>query len=113
MPSDPTQPMTRDTPTPTMFGCVSHSPLIAIRPKAPPHEAEIVAHCEAFRERVEAFCPDRILFFTNNHFAGFHYANMPAFCIGTNAHAVTSITLMPSSILISSSSGSSSRYLPF
>lgn len=83
--------MTTNTPTtaePTMFGCVSHSPLIAIRPKAPPQEPDILAHCEAFRAQVEAFRPDRILFFTNNHFAGFHYANMPAYCVGTRAFAV-------------------------
>jgi hypothetical protein len=84
-------PAPTNTPTaavPTMFGCVSHSPLIAIRPKAPPQEAEILAHCEAFRAQAEAFRPDRILFFTNNHFAGFHYANMPAYCVGTRAIAV-------------------------
>lgn len=72
----------------TLFGCVSHSPLIAIRPVAPPQESEIQAHCDAFRALVEAFRPDRILFFTNNHFAGFHYANMPAYCVGTAAEAV-------------------------
>ena len=83
--------MSATQPAPTMFGCVSHSPLIAIRPKAPPQEPEILAHCEAFRAQVEAFRPERILFFTNNHFAGFHYANMPAYCVGTRAFAVADL----------------------
>jgi 2,3-dihydroxyphenylpropionate 1,2-dioxygenase len=81
-----------------MLGCVSHSPLIAIRPRAPSQEAEILAHNQDFRAAFEAFKPDRILFFTNNHFAGFHFSNMPAYCIGTRCEAVADLGGTPGPI---------------
>jgi hypothetical protein len=57
-----------------MFACVSHSPLIVVRKREPE-----VADNAALRARVEAFAPDYILMFSNDHFASFHYSNMPVF----------------------------------
>ena len=82
----------------TMLGCVSHSPLIAIRPRAPVQEPDILAHCEQFRQNFDAFKPERIVFFTNNHFAGFHFANMPAYCVGTQCQAVDDLGGTPGPI---------------
>lgn len=74
-----------------MFGAVSHSPLITIRKRVPEPEARIAAEIAAFRERVEAFQPDCVVMFSNDHFANFYYANMPAFCIGTECEAVDDV----------------------
>jgi len=76
---------------PAVLACVSHSPLIAIRPRAPLQEPAIKQHCSAVRTMVDAFAPERIVFFTNNHFAGFHYSNMPAYCVGTQCRAVADL----------------------
>lgn len=71
-----------------MLVCTSHSPLMLIRPKAPEAEPLVLEHRAACLAAVEAFAPDRIVFVANNHFAGFHYAVMPPFCIGLQASAV-------------------------
>lgn len=74
-----------------LFACVSHSPLIVVRKREPEVERRIIADCLAVRAQVEAFDPDYIVFFSNDHFANFHYANMPVFCVGTAAHAVNDV----------------------
>lgn len=84
-------PAGRDPSPLAILGCVSHSPLIAIRPKAPPEEVAVMAHCDAFRAQVDAFEPEQIVFFVNDHFAGFHYSNMPAYCVGTACTAVADL----------------------
>lgn len=84
--------------TQVMFGCVSHSPLIVVRKRVPNVEPRILADCAAFRAKVEAFKPDYIVFFSNDHYAGFHYSNMPAFCVGTAAEAVNDIGGTPGKI---------------
>jgi 2,3-dihydroxyphenylpropionate 1,2-dioxygenase len=81
-----------------MLGCVSHSPIIMVRKRKPEVEDRIVADCVAFRARVEAFDPDFVVMFSNDHFAGFHYANMPAFCIGTACEAVPDVGGTPGHI---------------
>jgi 2,3-dihydroxyphenylpropionate 1,2-dioxygenase len=81
-----------------MFGCVSHSPIIVIRKNMPAVETRLLAQCAAFKARVEAFDPDYIVMFSNDHFASFHYANMPAFCIGTACEAVADVGGTPGKI---------------
>lgn len=81
-----------------MFGCVSHSPLIVIRKRKPEVEDRILADCAAFRAQVENFNPDYLVFFSNDHFASFHYSNMPAFCIGTECAAVDDVGGTPGKI---------------
>jgi len=74
-----------------MLGCVSHSPIILVRAHEPEVEPRLIAECAAFRARVEEFNPDYIVLFSNDHFASFHYANMPVFCIGTECEAVDDV----------------------
>jgi 2,3-dihydroxyphenylpropionate 1,2-dioxygenase len=74
-----------------MFGCVTHSPIIMVRTRAPKEETRIQQACEAFRERVEAFAPDYVVLFSNDHFAGFFYANMPPYCIGAGCEAIADV----------------------
>ena len=74
-----------------MLGCVSHSPIIVVRAHMPEVETRIIEDCAAFRARVEEFDPDYIVLFSNDHFASFHYANMPVFCIGTQCEAVDDV----------------------
>lgn len=80
--------MTAVNPSAPMLGCVSHAPLIEIRPKVPAFEANVEAARQRFEERVHAYAPDRIVIFGNNHFWGFHYDNMPAYAVGVRAQAV-------------------------
>ena len=82
----------------TMFGAVSHSPLILIRPEAPADEPKIQALNDRFRAEVEKLDPEQIVFFGNNHFAGFHYSNMPPYCIGTRCEAVDDLGGTPGTI---------------
>ncbi len=81
-----------------MLGCVSHSPIILIRRNVPAEEQRLLDECAAFRARVEAFDPDYIVMFSNDHFASFHYANMPVFCIGTQCEAVADVGGTPGRI---------------
>lgn len=71
-----------------MLGCTSHSPLIFIRPQKPSYEDDIQTLCERFQAHVDAFDPEQIVVFGNNHFAGFHYSNMPAYSIGVRCTAL-------------------------
>ncbi len=71
-----------------MLACTSHSPLMLIRPRAPVVEPELLEQRRVLAERIDAFAPDRVVFVGNDHFAGFHYATMPPFCIGLDAQSV-------------------------
>lgn len=77
--------------TQLMFACVSHSPLIVVRKRKPEVEERILSECAAFRAKVESFAPAFIIFFSNDHFASFHYSNMPAYCVGAAAEAVADV----------------------
>jgi 2,3-dihydroxyphenylpropionate 1,2-dioxygenase len=74
-----------------MLVCVSHSPIIMIRAKAPAKESEILglyAQCSA---DIKAFDPELVVIFGSDHFAGFHYSLMPPYCIGLAAAAVQDV----------------------
>jgi 2,3-dihydroxyphenylpropionate 1,2-dioxygenase len=75
--------------------CSSHPPLLLIRPREPVEEAAFVARREALRAAIESFDPEQIVFFGNDHFAGFHYAVMPPFCVGFAAEAVNDLGGFP------------------
>jgi 2,3-dihydroxyphenylpropionate 1,2-dioxygenase len=78
-----------------MLGCSSHSPLIKINPVETPDARAIEMEIAAFQEQVERFNPDYIVMFANDHFANFHYSNMPAYCVGTAAEAINDIGGVP------------------
>jgi len=75
----------------TLLACTSHPPLLLIRPREPEAEAMLLAHRERVRAAIERFDPEQIVFFGNDHFAGFHYALMPPYCIGLAAQAVADL----------------------
>jgi 2,3-dihydroxyphenylpropionate 1,2-dioxygenase len=67
--------------------CCSHSPLMTTDVE----ESEANMHAEFFREldscaaALRSFDPDLVVVFGPDHFNGFFYELMPAFCIGTAA----------------------------
>jgi len=67
--------------------CVSHSPLILHRARAPHEEQAILAEYARCVEAISSMRPDRVVIFATDHFSGFPYSNMPPFCIGLAAHA--------------------------
>ena len=76
---------------PSMLVCVSHSPIIMIRAIAPADEPAILdlyAQCAA---AISRFAPECVVIFGSDHFAGFFYANMPAYCLGLAATAVDDV----------------------
>lgn len=75
--------------------CVSHSPLILHRARAPEEESVLIAEYDRCTQAIEAMAPDRVVIFATDHFSGFPYSNMPAFCIGLAAHAVADIGGFP------------------
>ncbi len=87
-----------ESTTGVMLGCSSHSPLIVINPVDTPDSLAIDAEIADFRKRVEAFSPDYIVMFANDHFASFHYSNMPAYCVGVAAEAMADIGGTPGKI---------------
>ena len=68
--------------------CASHSPLLYCYAKEPADWAAIQAAYSARREQVAAFDPELVFAFGADHFNGFFMNLMPAFCIGSKAHAV-------------------------
>jgi len=71
--------------------CVSHSPIIMIRAKAPAQEAEILGYYGASTEAIREFDPELVIAFGTDHFSGFFYSLMPPFCVGSRAAAVNDI----------------------
>ena len=69
--------------------CCSHSPLMTTDME----ETEKNLHAQFFRElnscvgRAPRFKPDLVVVFGPDHFNGFFYELMPAFCIGTSAES--------------------------
>ncbi len=71
--------------------CVSHSPIIMIRAKAPAQEAEILARYDACVRGIEQFDPELVILFGGDHFAGFPLSCMPAHCVGLSCEAVDDV----------------------
>ena len=71
--------------------CVSHSPLILHRARAPEAEPMLLAEYDRCVRAIESMNPDRVVIFATDHFSGFPYSNMPAFCIGLAGHSIGDI----------------------
>jgi 2,3-dihydroxyphenylpropionate 1,2-dioxygenase len=71
-----------------MLACTSHAPLALIRPRAPEGEDTLIEHRARIREQIGRLDPEQVIIFGVDHFAGFHYAAMPPYCIGVAAQAV-------------------------
>lgn len=68
--------------------CVSHSPIIMIRARAPAEEQEILAAYQRTVEAIERFDPELVIVLASDHYAGFHLETMPPYCIGLAAEAI-------------------------
>ena len=70
------------------MACASHTPLLFDESLADARVCETVRNSfmrlAAF---IQEFDPDRVIQFSPDHFHGFHYDNMPSFCVGACATA--------------------------
>ena len=80
---------------PSMLVGVSHSPIIMIRARPPAEEPAILALYADCAAAIERFAPECIVIFGSDHFAGFFYSNMPAYCLGLAATAVDDVGGFP------------------
>ena len=67
--------------------CVSHTPLLDFASPPPEIEASARATFAKLAEQVKAYNPTLIISFGPDHFNGFFYDLMPAFCVGVRAQA--------------------------
>lgn len=75
--------------------CVSHSPIIMIRARAPVEEPATLEHYEQCVDGIEQFAPEQIIVFGADHFAGFPLSCMPAHCVGLACDAVDDVGGFP------------------
>ena len=75
----------------SMLVGVSHSPIIMIRARAPADEPAILGLYAQCTQAIAAFAPECVVIFGSDHFAGFFYSNMPAYCLGLAATAVDDV----------------------
>ena len=68
--------------------CLSHSPFIGLVSPGEAIEREVRAQLERLANDVTAYDPDLILLLAPDHFNGFFYDMMPAFCVGARAEAI-------------------------
>ncbi len=78
-----------------MLVCVSHSPIIMIRAKAPDDEPAILALYESCRHQIKEFDPQLVFILASDHYAGFHLSVMPAYCVAFAATALDDIGGFP------------------
>ena len=78
--------------------CCSHSPLMLtdIEPTDISAQDEFNAGLERIGQELAEFDPELVVVFGPDHFNGFFYELMPAFCIGAAATATHSSTLSQS-----------------
>jgi 2,3-dihydroxyphenylpropionate 1,2-dioxygenase len=67
---------------------MSHSPLLDITEQSPELEADVRAALATARAFAADFDPDVVVVFAPDHYNGFFYRLMPAFCLGTAATAI-------------------------
>ncbi|MFZ5933824.1 3-carboxyethylcatechol 2,3-dioxygenase [Pseudomonas sp. HS6-2] len=68
--------------------CLSHTPLVGYVDPAQAVLAEVDEVVSAARARIAAFDPELVFLFAPDHYNGFFYDVMPAFCIGMGATAI-------------------------
>ena len=68
--------------------CLSHTPLVGYVDPAQAVLDEVDGVIAAARARIEAFDPELVFLFAPDHYNGFFYDVMPAFCIGMAATAI-------------------------
>jgi len=73
---------------PIAMCATSHSPLIGLHDPEPQVRAEVDEALSRARAFVQEFAPDLVVVFGPDHYNGFLYDMMPAFCIGAAATSV-------------------------
>lgn len=68
--------------------CASHSPLMHEGVATPETREDVAKAFAALADFVRRFSPDLIVMFWPDHFNGFFYDLMPAFCLGLRAYAI-------------------------
>lgn len=68
--------------------CLSHTPLVGHVDPAPAVLAEVDSVIASARARIAAFDPELVILFAPDHYNGFFYDVMPAFCVGIAAEAI-------------------------
>lgn len=68
--------------------CLSHTPLVGYVDPPQAVLAEVDEVIGAARARIAAFDPELVVLFAPDHYNGFFYDIMPAFCIGMGATAI-------------------------
>jgi 2,3-dihydroxyphenylpropionate 1,2-dioxygenase len=80
---------------PVALCATSHTPLMGRHDPEPGVRAEVDEALAGARAFVRAFDPDLVVVFGPDHFNGFLYDVMPAFCVGANATSVGDYGLPP------------------
>jgi 2,3-dihydroxyphenylpropionate 1,2-dioxygenase len=73
---------------PVALCTTSHTPLMGLHDPEPPVRAEVDAVLGRARTFVREFAPDLVVVFGPDHYNGFLYDVMPAFCVGAAATSV-------------------------
>lgn len=73
---------------PLALACASHSPLMRDGLCRDDVRDGVVAAFAELAAAIRAFAPDFVIQFSPDHFNGFFYELMPAFCVGTRADAI-------------------------
>jgi len=73
---------------PLALCCVSHSPLLDLPGPEPELITDIEAALTQAADFVREFDPELVVTFAPDHYNGFFYRTMPAFCVGTAATGV-------------------------
>ena len=73
---------------PVALICASHTPLMQDGEATPDTRARVSEAFAALAAQVEAFKPEVIVQFAPDHFNGFFYDLMPAFCVGAGANSL-------------------------
>lgn len=71
-----------------LLQCISHSPLMGQHDPAAPVLLGVKTAITEAQQHIQAFDPEIIILIAPDHYNGFFYDVMPAFCIGTNAYAI-------------------------
>ena len=79
----------------------SHSPLMSIRSPSSEIEAEVRSGFDALSAAVTIFDPELVILFGTDHFFGFFYDVMPAFCIGMAAHSAAEYEMPAGALSVS------------
>lgn len=73
---------------PLALACASHTPLMRDGVCPPDVRAKVTSSFLDLASRVRDFAPDMIIQFSPDHFNGFFYDLMPAFCVGAQAESI-------------------------